>query len=96
MAKDDDLGIEDSSGLTDADWTEINKLKRAHDEGGAKALSSAMEKLFGDPVRAIRVIGAFFPRDVTEAIRDVMAERGITREDLQEIIEKSEAPKTKQ
>jgi hypothetical protein len=43
--KTDDLGIADTSLLTDSDWAEINKLKRAYDEGGSKALSKALEEL---------------------------------------------------
>ena len=32
----------DSSGLTDAHWAEINKLRRAHEDGGQDGLSEAM------------------------------------------------------
>ena len=35
----DDLSVADASGLTDGDWAEINRLKRAYDEGGDKAFS---------------------------------------------------------
>ena len=35
----------DRTGLTDVDWAEINKLKRAHDAGGDAALSKALDEL---------------------------------------------------
>ena len=70
--RDEELGIADTTGLTDADWAEINKLKRAYETGGQSALSKAFQELDKDPVRAIRVIGAFFPEMVRESVtRDV-------------------------
>jgi hypothetical protein len=94
--KTDDLGIADTTGLTDADWAEINKLKRAYDEGGAKALSKAFNELCKDPVRATRVTGAFFPEKIREAIKDVMAQRGMTIEDFRELARKLESPAREQ
>jgi hypothetical protein len=44
--KTNELGIVDTSLLTDADWAEINKLRRAHDEGGQRALSKALTELW--------------------------------------------------
>jgi len=89
---DDALEVVDSFHLTDADWAEINKLKRAYETGGMKALSMAMDELAaGDPIIALHVLGAFFPEKIRESIRDQMAEMGITAEDLREIIEKTEA-----
>jgi hypothetical protein len=88
----DALGVVDTSGLTDADWAEINKLKRAYEDGGQPALSAALDKLSADPVRCMRVIGAFFPDDVREAIKDTMAEHGMTEGDLRELIRKLESP----
>lgn len=52
----------DSSGLTDANWADINRLKRTYEEGGQQALSKAMADLSGDPIRYMAVIGAFFRR----------------------------------
>jgi hypothetical protein len=60
--KTDDLGIADTSLLTDSDWAEINKLKRAYDEGGLKALSKALEELKKDPVRATELWRPFIPK----------------------------------
>jgi hypothetical protein len=83
--KTDDLGIADTSLLTDSDWAEINKLKRAYDEGGSKALSKALEELKKDPVRIFRMMAAFFPEKVQEAAKDVIAELGMTEEDFREL-----------
>jgi hypothetical protein len=86
------LDIVDSSSLTDEDWTTINMFDQAYARGGSKALAAAFDKLAKDPIRYIRIIGAFFPEVVREQIRDTMAENGITAEDLKEIIEKHERP----
>jgi len=59
--RDEELGIEDTSGLSDADWVEINKLRDAYRTGGQKALRDAWRKLTDDPIRTVRVYGAFFP-----------------------------------
>jgi hypothetical protein len=45
-----------------------------------------------DPVRATRVVGAFFPDLVRETVRDLLAEKGITVEDLREMLQKLENP----
>jgi hypothetical protein len=90
--KSDHLEVVDTTGLTDADWAEINKLKNAYDVGGQKALSAALDDLAKDPIRAARVLGALFPDRVREAIKDKMAESGITEEDLRELIRKLENP----
>ena len=87
--KTDNLGIADTSSLTDSDWAEINKLKRAYDEGGERALSKALEKL--DPLHAFRVMAAFFPERMREAIKDVIAEHGMTKEDFRELGPKLES-----
>ncbi|MFB6449068.1 hypothetical protein [Bradyrhizobium tunisiense] len=84
--------VADASGLTDADWADINKLRKVYAEGGSKALNNALRDLGADPVRYVRVMGALFPDDVREAIKDEMANRGITEEDLQELVRKLESP----
>ena len=62
MTKEESIEVLDTSGLTDADWTEINKLRRAHEDGGQDGLSEAMSKLEkDDPVGYIRVAGAESP-----------------------------------
>jgi len=69
MAQRTDFEIVDASLLTDADWTEINKLKRAYEIGEAKAVPKALYELFIDSERAVRILGAFYPDIVREAIR---------------------------
>jgi hypothetical protein len=92
-----DLEVADSSGLTDADWAEINRLKNLYEAGGRNALSKGLAELGdSDPVRSIRVLSAFFPGAVREALADAIAEEGITAEDLRELIRKHEASTRKQ
>ena len=79
--------------LKDADWAEMNGLRAIYEQKGEKALSEALAKLTEqDPVRAAHVIGAFFPDELREAIRDAMAERGMTEEDLRELGAKLDGP----
>jgi hypothetical protein len=82
--------IADPSGLTDADWAEINKLKKALDTGGIKALTAAVDELSNDVERCARVIGAFFPEAFRETIKDVLAEKGMTEDDFRELVRKFE------
>jgi hypothetical protein len=85
--------IADTSLLTDADWAEINKLKRAHESGGSKALDLALQELReGDPERYVRISAAYNPGLVAETIKDVMAENGLTMEDIRELLRKAESP----
>ena len=55
----DDLGIVDSSWLTDADWAVINRLRRIHETEGQKAVRKALRAL--EPESYLRVAAAFFP-----------------------------------
>jgi hypothetical protein len=84
--------IVDSSLLTDGDWAAINQLQRAYERGGQRALSAALGKLAKDPIRYFSVVGAFDPVMVREMFRDMLAERGITREDLEAIVREYERP----
>ena len=88
--RDEELGIGDTSGLSDADWVEINKLRDAYRTGGQKALRDAY-KLRDGPIRTVRVCGAFFPDNLRNTIKDVMAAEGMTVEDLTEMIEKAKS-----
>jgi hypothetical protein len=93
----DELGVVDSIGLTDADRAEINKLKRIHKDGGQEALWAAVNELIEhDPILTMRVLGAFFPNEVREAIKDETAKQGMTEEDLRELRAKLENPVGKQ
>jgi hypothetical protein len=92
-----DLRVVDTSGLKDVDWVEINRLKSLYETGGRNALSKALAELGeSDPVRSIRVLSAFFPETVREALTDSMAEQGLMAEDLRELIRKHEASTRKQ
>ena len=91
MSEAEDLAIQDTTGLTDADWAEINKLRNAHKKGGAKAVKRVMQQLLAkDVIQYVRVIAAFYPDMVRETIRDQMAEAGITEEDIRELLQKAE------
>jgi hypothetical protein len=75
--------IVDPTILTASDWAEVNKLKQAWHEGGTKELKRAMSLLKqGDPMRTIRIYGAFFPREVADVIKDHLADVGVTEEDV--------------
>ena len=92
MADDEPLEVVDSTGLTDADWAEINNLRRAFEKGGQDGVSKAMAKLAKDPMRYVTVMGAFFPDMIREAIKDSVAEAGMTEEDVREMVRKLESP----
>jgi hypothetical protein len=81
------LEVVDSSSLTDADWASINALRRAVERGGAGFVAE-LKKLEHDPLRYVRVIGAIYPDLIREKIRDAFAEKGISADDLREIIKK--------
>ena len=89
----DDLGIVDTSWLADADWAVINKLRRIHETEGQKAVRKALRAL--EPESYLRVAAAFFPDKVREAIKDEMAENGITEQDLREMAKKLHPSPTK-
>jgi hypothetical protein len=87
----DRFEVVDPTGLTDADWAEINKLEKAWNEGGTAALKRAMDVLGqGDSVRTIRIYAALFPHEIREAIRDFLAEIGVTEDDLRELLQELE------
>ena len=93
MAADDDLGIEEVSPFTDADWAAINKLKRAYDSRGMGGLNNEFDELVeDDPVRAFRVMRVFFPRRMREALDEAIASMGA---DLKEILQQLDPPLTK-
>jgi len=85
--------IADTSSLKDADWAEINKLKRAHELGGDRALHLACKELSSkDPIRYFRIMAAYFPGRVAEMLKDAMAEAGLTLEDIREMLRRAESP----
>jgi hypothetical protein len=92
MAK-DALEIIDSTGLTDADWAEINKLQKLYAEQGADALNTSLADLRErDFICYVHIVGAFFPNEFREAIKDEMANAGMDEDDLRALIRKLESP----
>jgi hypothetical protein len=96
--RDDELGIEDASRLTDTDWIELNKLRNTLENGDPekafqKSFKSLAEK---NPSCAFRIYEAFFPHKALNALKDGMAEAGLDLEDLKEMIAKAEPKATKQ
>jgi hypothetical protein len=83
--------IADPSGLTDADWAAINKIRDAYTSGGPGAFSAALDELARDPILTYKIMGAFFPEMMREKTKDMLAESGITREDLEELLRKAES-----
>jgi hypothetical protein len=65
------LKVQDPSGLSDADWTEISRLQRIYSQGGNVALSKALDELLiSNRICAAGVIRALSPRAVRETIDD--------------------------
>lgn len=60
--------------------------------GGNKALSTAIGELSKDPFRYTSVMAAFFPDMIREAIKDSMAEIGMTEQDVRELLRRLESP----
>ena len=85
------LEVVDASGLRDADWPDIKRLQQLYQNSGRDALSKALGELgASNPVRSIRILHAFFPDTVRAAIKDSLAEEGITEEELSTLIRKHE------
>ena len=87
------LEVVDSSGLTDAEWSEMGELKKAYELGGEKALEEALQRLANEnPIRHFVVLGAFFPKEAREGFKEWMAEAGMTVQDLRQLMRKLENP----
>ncbi len=77
------LNPKSTEAFTDSDWAELNKLKRAYESGGQKALSAALVALAETNVHCyFNIMDAIKPGSVREALKDAMAELGVTRQDL--------------
>jgi len=85
-----ELEIANSLHLTDGDWTELNKLKRAFEDGGKTALAKAVEQLGDDPIRYVNVMAAFFLEMIREKLKDSLADADA--DDVRELIQKLETP----
>jgi hypothetical protein len=78
--------IVDASKLTDADWAEVNMLRRAYEKGGQKAFSKALDELGErDPAQYLTIAAAYFPQIVRELIQDNIAAKGLTEEEFREL-----------
>ena len=52
---------------------------------------AALEELLkNDPVRCTRVIGAYYPEKIREALKDAAAAAGVTIENFRDVLRKSE------
>ena len=81
----------DATGLTDVHWAAIPKIKRAYEARNMDGFWVELERLGnGDWVFQITIASAFFPTQIREALMDVMADYGLTMEDLRETLEKGE------
>ena len=78
------IGNSHSSGLTEADWIGINKVRGAYERGGWDAFWSELEALDDDVMLQITIIGAFFPDVIRTAIKEELAARSVRLKDLRE------------
>jgi hypothetical protein len=83
--------VVDPSLLTDADWAELNKLRKAYEAGGKSALYKAYRELGSNPVQYVRVMSAFCPSEVRASIREAIAKRGLTGQDILQAVRKRES-----
>ena len=91
MAKKLELKVVDTSDLDDGDWAAINQLKRIYEINGPDAFWAAIQKLYDDdPVRHVKSLCAFFPAEMSEAVKDSLADAGITREEAYEMLRKAQ------
>ena len=82
--------VADPSLLTDADWVEINKLKKAYESGSKDALHKAYRELGSNPVRYVRVMSAFYPSEVRASLKVAIAKRGLTEQDILQAVRRRE------
>jgi len=90
MAKKLELKVVDTSDLDDGDWAVTNRLKRTYETDGQEAFWAEIQKLYDDdPVRHVEALCAFFPTEMTEALKDGLAEAGITPDEAREMLRKA-------
>jgi hypothetical protein len=87
-----DLGEpEDPSWLTDLDWLEVNKLRRAYEDGGEKALNKALRDLFEkDMPQFVRISFAYGAEDLEGRIKDAIEDAGYTFQEFIELAKKKQ------
>lgn len=85
--------VVDASGLLDADWAEINRLRKVLRHSGQKGWAIAFDELIDrDFFQSARIMMAVFPSLVPGIVRDELASRGITQQDLLDAIRELESP----
>jgi len=89
MTKDDDL-LEDPSWLKDHDWIEVNKLRRAYEDGGDDALVKAWGDLYRKDLAQFSRVACAFDRGHLRRIRDAVENAGYTFQDLIELAKKKQ------
>jgi hypothetical protein len=83
--------MSDSSTLTDLDWAEINKLRKAYETRDQEGPQQTYRELGKDPVRYVRVMSAIYPDVVRDALKDAMAKRGLSEQDILDAAQKRES-----
>jgi hypothetical protein len=81
MTEDDDL-LEDPSWLKDHDWIEVNKLRRAYEDGGRDGLVKAWADLYRKDFDQFTRVACAFDPDHRRRIRDAVENAGYTFQDL--------------
>ncbi|MCP1766330.1 hypothetical protein [Bradyrhizobium japonicum] len=91
--KNEPLEVVDSSGLLDADWAEINRWRQVLLNTGLDGLAVTIDALSDrDAPQSGRILMALFPNMVREIVRDELASRGISQQDLLDAIRELESP----
>ena len=79
----------DPSWLRAIDWVEINKLQRAHRDGGDDALEEACRDLMNlDMPQFARIALAYMPDQMPQRIKDALEADGYTVQELIELAKK--------
>jgi hypothetical protein len=89
MTEDDDL-LEDPSRLKDHDWIEVNKLRRAYEDGGDDALVRAWWDLYRKDLDQFSRIACAYDPDHMRRIRDAVENAGYTFQGLSELAKKKQ------
>ena len=80
------LEVVNPSGLTEADWSAVNKVRRAYERGGWDAFWSEFETFGDDLMLQIMVLRTLFPDVMRQAIK---AEAGFTLGELPGLLKKT-------
>jgi len=83
------LEVVNPSGLTEADWIAVNKVRRAYERGGWDAFWSEFETFGDDLMLQIMVLRTLFPDVMRQAIKDELAEAGFTLGELPGLLKKT-------